>query len=79
MQAARDGKRYVTLFLTGDDTLQASTSLMTAASREYGTLLKRPVMLCSGSRFGTPQGATIPVRDDRGVVTEKRDENRLPQ
>lgn len=25
--------------------------------------------------FGTPQGSTIPVRDDRGAVTEKRDDN----
>ena len=25
--------------------------------------------------FGTAQGGTIPVKDDRGVVTEKRDEN----
>ena len=25
--------------------------------------------------FGTPQGSTIPVRDDRGAVSEKRDDN----
>jgi fibronectin type 3 domain-containing protein len=63
-QAARDGKRYVTLFLTGDDTLQSDNGQMNVPSREYGTLLKRPVLLCSGSRFGAPQGLRVESKAD---------------
>ena len=54
--AAQAGQRCLTLFLTGDDLLQNGNGAMNIPSREYGTILKRPVLLCSGSRFGAPQG-----------------------
>lgn len=53
-QAAAGGKRHLTLFLTGDDTLQHSDGFMNVVARENGAALKRPVLLVSGCGFGTP-------------------------
>jgi fibronectin type 3 domain-containing protein len=68
-QAAQAGQRYVTLMITGDDTLQHGTAYMNTASRESGTLLKRPVLLCSGRRFGAPQGLRLePLAEGPGFT-----------
>ncbi len=67
--AAQAGKRYITLFLTGDSTKQNAAGYMSVPSREYGTLLKRPVLLCSASRFGAPQTLRAePLADQAGFA-----------
>jgi hypothetical protein len=62
--AAQAGRRYLTLFLTGDDTKQNSAGYMQIAAREYATPLKRPVLLCSGGGFGAPQAVRAEAQAD---------------
>ena len=72
-QAAADGKRYLTLFLTGDDTLQHSAGYMHVVSRENSSELKRPVLLLSGCGFGAPQGLRAdPVAEGPGFTLHWR-------
>ena len=63
-QAARDGKQFITLFLTGDNTKQHDQGIHYTAMREHATREFRPVLLLSGSRFGAPQGMTLDVREE---------------
>ena len=67
-QAARNGTRYLTLFLTGDDTLQHSESALSVATREHATAQVRPVLLLSGRGFGTPQGLALTAQDSQGFT-----------
>ena len=72
--AAQAGRRYLTLFLTGDDTRQNSAGYMQIAAREYGTELKRPVLLCSGSGFGAPQAVrAVPQPEAPGFLLTWRE------
>jgi fibronectin type 3 domain-containing protein len=54
-QAARAGKPFLTLFVTGDSTLQHSEVVGAAGAKEHGTAARRPALLIGGTRFGAPQ------------------------
>ena len=63
-QAARDGQRFITLFLTGDDTLKHEKGIANVATREHARPECRPVLLLGGKCFGTPQGLTLEAQAD---------------
>ena len=68
-QVARSGGRFLTLFLTGDDTLQHNEGVLSVASREHAVPQVRPVLLLSGRAFGTPHALTLDVEGDGFTLT----------